>query len=507
MPWMLKIAVVLLLTLHVSEAKTFKGEVESYGSVGCQNLSQKESPYVSSICVDKVKIKYKIYSLMGEPVEVYAVYWELSPYINLRSGSRPISSMPDNVQKAYKDISLHYKSRFIINLSHRLFYRASFRTSGGALKKSGRGYSFDTPGSPSWNKFMLKSTSGDTYHSRKEAIGIFKSIPPHEASFSFEKIENLAFSNLYALNSALKPKKEKKKKESKPQTAKDKQDTKRKQDQKLQTNNTGKTDPVISSKMMKGFNTQSSLSQTTPGTQSGQDNSSGISASSTPVPSNYMAGPVSASLLLLIDVSGSMQGGKLKSAKKAALETIETSLQKGVEISILAFSGGCGSPISKRINFTRDRGRLVNFVKSLSANGGTPLGNALKVANNYLYNSRSSTSQTQMIILLADGDDNCGNIKSVMNSLRNKGIIFRHQTVGLEVNANSKAANQLRSIAKSSGGVYHHAKDHKQLPSIFKEALSAMEILDMIGMFGTVTPEKAPPKPQRSSMQGILDQF
>ncbi|TET88520.1 MAG: VWA domain-containing protein, partial [Sulfurovum sp.] len=217
---------------------------------------------------------------------------------------------------------------------------------------------------------------------------------------------------------------------------------------------------------------------------------------------------VNASLLLLIDVSGSMQGAKLRSAKKAAIESIDISLQKGVEISILAFSGSCSNPISKRINFTTDKRRLTSFVNSLSSGGGTPLGNALKIANNYLHQSKSSSSQTQMVILLADGDDNCGNISSVMASLKSKGIIFRHQTVGLEVSSNSKAATQLQSIATQSGGVYHHVQDHRQLPNIFKEALSTMEILDMIGTFGSkkVNPVKKKQN-EPSSTQSILNQF
>ena len=192
--------ILLLLSLAtLLHAKTFKGEVTSTGNnAGCKTLTQKESPYVESICVDKVKIKYKLYSMMGEPVEFYAVYWELSPFINLRSGSALAVTLPTEVQEAYAKVSLHYKSKFIMDLHQSHAYLASFRFSGGALKKSGKGYSFDTPGSPSWDKYMLRSDSGENYYSKKEAINIFKSTPEHAASFSFNKIENLAFSNLYS---------------------------------------------------------------------------------------------------------------------------------------------------------------------------------------------------------------------------------------------------------------------------------------------------------------------
>jgi len=497
-----KFILILLSFSTLLQAKTFKGEVESSGNVGCQTLTQKESPYISSICVDKVKVKYKLYSMMGEPVELYAVYWELSPIINLRTGSTPITTMPAKVQEAYAKVSLHYKSKFVIDLYQSHNYRASFRFSGGSLKKSGTGYSFDTPGSPSWNKYMLKNDSGNAYYSKKEAIDIFKSTPEHAASFSFNKIENLAFSNLYSLNSTLKPKKEKKNKEKK-QT---KKEYPSKQKMKTQQKIDQKTDPANTTNMMNAFNTP----QSTQANTNIQASNPIPSTNNQPISQNTSYaynGTVNASLLLLIDVSGSMSGAKLKSAKQAALETIAISLKKGVEISILAFSGGCGNPISKRINFTTNEQSLTSFVNSLSSGGGTPLGNALKIANNYLYQSKSGSSQTQMIILLADGDDNCGNISSVMASLRNKGIIFRHQTIGLEVNSNSKAARQLQSIATRSGGVYHHVKDHKQLPNIFKEALGTMEILDMLGTFGSTQTNTVKKLHKPSSTQTILDGF
>lgn len=508
---LLRFVLLILAFTTLLQAKTFKGEVETYGNVSCQTLTEKESPYVSSICVDKVKVKYKLYSFMGEPVEVYAVYWELSPMINLRSGSQMVSLMPQEVQDAYAKVTLHYKTKFMISLYHSNSYRGSFRFSGGALKGSGRGYSFDTPGSPSWDNYILKNRSGNDHYSKKEAIDIFKSVPEQQASVRFEKIENLGFSNIYALNKALKPKKEKKKKQPKDKKQKDTQVQKvdsAKQKQQSGTNQIQKTQPAATN-MMNAFNTPSQMNSQQNTHLQTPNNTSNINSQPLNQNTTYaIPGSVNASLLLLIDVSGSMAGAKLKSAKKAALESIDTSLKKGVEIAILAFSGSCGSPISKRIDFTTDRQRLIDFVNSLSSGGGTPLGNALKIANNYLYKSKSTSSQTQMIILLADGDDNCGNINSVMASLRSQGIIFRHQTIGLEVKSNSNAAKQLQSIATKSGGVYHHVKDHKQLPNIFKEALGTMEILEMLGTFGTQQ-QNADNKKKHdpSSTQMLLNDF
>jgi len=308
-----KFILLLLSFSTLLQAKTFKGEIESSGNVGCQTLTQKESPYISSICVDKVKVKYKIYSMMGEPVEIYAVYWELSPYINLRTGSRLVSDMPMEVQEAYAKVTLHYNTKFIISLNQLYSYRASFRFSGGALKKSETGYSFDTPSSPSWDKFMLKNNSTNAYFSKKEAINIFKTIPENEAYFRFDKIGNLAFSNLYALNKTLKPKKEKPGKDKKKEEKQTKKEDALKQKSQTQQNINQKTNTT---NMMSAFKTPQQSTQQSTNIQA-PNHSPIINNQSLIQNTTYTNhNTVNASLLLLIDVSGSMQGAKLRSAKK-----------------------------------------------------------------------------------------------------------------------------------------------------------------------------------------------
>ncbi len=67
------------------------------------------------------------------------------------------------------------------------------------------------------------------------------------------------------------------------------------------------------------------------------------------LPSRQMPRPgrggPSGSLLLLIDISGSMSGSKLSSAKRAAVDTIRKAIKSKTEIAVLAFEGDCTSPI------------------------------------------------------------------------------------------------------------------------------------------------------------------
>ncbi|WP_224483470.1 DUF5675 family protein [Robertkochia aurantiaca] len=195
---------------------------------------------------------------------------------------------------------------------------------------------------------------------------------------------------------------------------------------------------------------------------------------------------VNNSLLLLMDVSGSMAGEKLSAAKKSAKETIKKVLEhSNTEIAIFAFEGNCENPIHTACGFTSDKNLLIKTIDRLQAEGGTPLAGALKIANEYLEVNKSINSKSQMIILLADGDDDCGNVNSIMDQLKNKGIVFRHETIGLGLTENQQARNQLKAISMETGGEYHDATSHKQLSRKFQDALENMKLLEMLGNLGT----------------------
>lgn len=88
--------------------------------------------------------------------------------------------------------------------------------------------------------------------------------------------------------------------------------------------------------------------------------------------------------------------------------------------------------------------------------------------------------QTHMILLLADGDDDCGGLDVVLQKLKQKNLLYRHETVGLEVSG--AAQKQLQSIATQSGGNFHSATSHN-LSQVFSDAVDLMRMLDMLGNF------------------------
>ena len=226
--------------------------------------------------------------------------------------------------------------------------------------------------------------------------------------------------------------------------------------------------------------------------------------------------PIQSSLLLLIDVSGSMGDAigsgnpqvKIEAAKQAAIDALGRAAQSGsVEVAVLAFAGDCQQPVPRYQDFTSDVDRLTQFVASLQPGGGTPMADALLFANRYMERSGRSAATDRMIMLLADGQNDCGDLAQAMASLQASGIIFRHETVGFGITPNSRAAQDLRQVATQTGGTYHHAADASQLADVFMEFVDTLTVIDMLGMFGRGSqaapaspgPVRAAPSPARET--------
>ena len=198
-------------------------------------------------------------------------------------------------------------------------------------------------------------------------------------------------------------------------------------------------------------------------------------------------------MLLLIDASGSMGNEigsgnsqvKIEAAKQAATAALGRAAQSGsVEVAVLAFSGDCQDPVPRYQDFTRDVHRLTQFIGSLQPGGGTPMADALPFANRFMDKNGDAGASTRMIMLLADGQNDCGNVGQAMASLQSSRIIFRHETVGFGITPNSTAAQDLRQIATQTGGTYHHAVDANQLADVFMEFVDTFTVIDLLGTFG-----------------------
>ena len=110
---------------------------------------------------------------------------------------------------------------------------------------------------------------------------------------------------------------------------------------------------------------------------------------------------------------------------------------------MLAFSGDCADPVPRYQDFTRDVGRLTAFIASLQPGGGTPMADALLFANRFVDRSGRAVARDRMIMLLADGHNDCGDVDQALATLRASGIIFRHETVGFGITPTSPVQRPL----------------------------------------------------------------
>lgn len=155
----------------------------------------------------------------------------------------------------------------------------------------------------------------------------------------------------------------------------------------------------------------------------------------------------------LVDVSGSMGGAKLAQAKEALL-SVGPSLGSESRVGLRKFAGSCGSPGELLVPISDFEEQSFNSaVNGLSAGGGTPTSAALTLA----VTDFPSSSTNRTLVLIADGDDQCGDLCATVQDLVNQGVDVTIQAVGIQVG--SSAASALECAANTSGGEYFPVED------------------------------------------------
>lgn len=164
------------------------------------------------------------------------------------------------------------------------------------------------------------------------------------------------------------------------------------------------------------------------------------------------------SVLLLIDISGSMTGTKIDSVKSAAKQIIRMLLPCNTEFSVMGFSGTKEKPVPFLLDFTSNEFDLLTFVDKLKPEGGTPLGAALKKASYSFISLPKRPGTNQSIILLGDGrsDDN---VPAALKELKERKALIQCECIGFEIANDKVSEEQLKLIASETKGEYYEATD------------------------------------------------
>jgi hypothetical protein len=172
-----------------------------------------------------------------------------------------------------------------------------------------------------------------------------------------------------------------------------------------------------------------------------------------------LPGVAHADVVLLLDVSSSMEGAKLVEAKRAARTFVGLLDLPEDQAALIAFS----ETARLEQGLTGDRGRLERVIDGLALRLGTRIDRALEAAERELAGGRRRLANRPVVVLLSDGDQ-VGPLEPVhLAAGRLKGRGVRLFTVGLGAGANE---GLLRAVASPGG--YRFAAQASELEAVYR---------------------------------------
>ena len=170
------------------------------------------------------------------------------------------------------------------------------------------------------------------------------------------------------------------------------------------------------------------------------------------------------SIVLLLDISGSMAGVKIKDAKEALFHFLRSINLPGNEVGLVAF----GERI-KTCELSQDRIYLETRIKTFEADGETPMMKAIKAA----YENLLKRKANPVMVIATDGQPTDAPEEEILEyatSIKKKGAWIITIGIGKDVNENF-----LKGLASSSED-YHFAKASFELKKIYKKVADALAL-------------------------------
>jgi Ca-activated chloride channel homolog len=166
--------------------------------------------------------------------------------------------------------------------------------------------------------------------------------------------------------------------------------------------------------------------------------------------------PSARAVVLLIDCSGSMDGGKLQEVKLAAQSFVQRQVLTENRIAVVGF----GSHVHPAANLTGDKTTLTQAIASLVDGGGTSMENGIQTATQKL----QSKAFKRNILLFTDGlPDNKVATTIVAQSVRNQGInIVAVATGDADINYLAQVTGNPRQVIYASSGQFEQAFEQAQ---------------------------------------------
>jgi Mg-chelatase subunit ChlD len=176
-----------------------------------------------------------------------------------------------------------------------------------------------------------------------------------------------------------------------------------------------------------------------------------------PVKTNKQAKAIlNAALVIVLDRSGSMDGEKLATAKKAAIGATEL-LSSLDHIGVIAFDSI--AEWSVPLTLCSNRAVVRAKISEISVGGGTDMFPGLVQAGQRL---RSASAASKHIIVLTDGRSSPADFIGATRKIRANNITLSAIAVGSDADE-----PLLKNMAKTGGGRYYFVDGLKNLPRVF----------------------------------------
>lgn len=173
-----------------------------------------------------------------------------------------------------------------------------------------------------------------------------------------------------------------------------------------------------------------------------------------PVSVEPVGGRISRRVLLVIDISGSMEGQPLDSAKEAATAFLET-VPEDVEVGLISFD----DQVALREAPTTDRSLVAAAVDALEVGGDTALYDAIGLAVSTL-----SEGDIRQMVVLSDGEDtaSAASLEDTIAGLGQAGV-----TVDAVTFQDSDVIETLQALTEAGSGRLVTATDASDLTELF----------------------------------------
>lgn len=180
-------------------------------------------------------------------------------------------------------------------------------------------------------------------------------------------------------------------------------------------------------------------------------------------------------VLLLLDVSGSMDGEKIDSLNQAVKEMIkdfgnEESTKAEIHLGIITFGG------EAKLHTDLMPAKNIEWV-NMEATGYTPLGGALDIAKEIVEDKEKATSRgyRPSIILVSDGAPNDNGWENKMNSFINEGRSSKCDRWSLAIGADADE-DMLKKFINDPEKKLFKAEDAGAISKFFKFITMSMTV-------------------------------